>query len=213
LDYMRNMITNYNKSINFSVFNEHTIPLDPAMYKPPYNSIRRAKIMVFAISLQKYDQFIKMGLNDKTSIITSIERSCFNHSIDVAYMENILPSWDVELFSMIYNNICYRVCVNISPNEILNNDELGLKILNKEISIEQLPKLTSIEMFPKNHKDILDRMEQSKNAKTSIKTTNMYKCGKCYSTKCTMEQLYNRSLDEGVNLKLTCVKCSHSFSA
>lgn len=192
---------------------ESFIPLPSSLYNPPYNVNRRSKIILFGYVLNKYENFQKVKWNDKTKLLIKIERSCFNYSIDSANDNNIIPSWDIELFNDIYTSICYKVSTNLDPTGLVKNKQLAIDLLNGKISIKRLPRLTSLDMFPQKHAPVLKRLEASKNIKNNIKTTSMYICGKCKENKCTIENLYNRGLDEGVNLKITCVNCGHEFTA
>ena len=191
----------------------HRVPLTKDLYEFPYNDIRRCKIMLLGDVFWHYDMFRNISYTDRINLLKKIERVCFNYSIDRSDEENIIASWDNELFSNIYNSTCYKISSNIEPNGLVNNRDFAENILNGSISIESLPKLNSHDIFPKKYKSILNRIEASKNIKLTIKTTTMYKCGKCYKNQCTVENLYNRSLDEGVNLRVTCVNCGFAFNA
>jgi len=189
------------------------IPLHSKLYREPYNVIRRAKVILFGYVLNKYDDFKKISYGDQTKLLIKIERSCFNYCIESANDNNVIPSWDIDLFKDIYTSICYKVSTNLDPDGLIKNKQLALDLLNDKISIKRLPKLTSLEMFPQKYVNIIERLEASKNIKNTIKTTSMYICKKCKENKCTIENLYNRSLDEGVNLKITCVNCGYEFNA
>ena len=183
------------------------------LYEYPYNNLRRCKIMLFGDVLWNFELFHTMQYKTQIKFLKKIEKSCFNYSVDRADEENIIASWDNDLFSSIYDSSCYKISANIEPNCLVDNKEFAEKILNGSISIKTLPKLNSHDIFPKKYSSILSRIESSKNIKMTIKTTTMYKCGKCYKNQCTVKNLYNRSTDEGVNLRVTCVNCGFSFNA
>ena len=191
----------------------HTIPLPLELYKPPYNSFRRAKIMLFGSSLSQYDEYKQLSNQEKITLLKQIERACYNTTIDLAHNENIIPSWDIEEFCNVYHSICYKISVNLDSAGLVNNPSFAKALLNGQISISMLPKLTSREMFPQKYTKILQRMEASKNASHTIKISRMYKCRKCKESRCVIENLYNRALDEGVNLHITCVNCGYEFNA
>lgn len=192
---------------------EHHVPLSPDLYTKPFNSLRRAKIMLFGNMLWYYKQFKCYKWLNQVNILKKIERACFNNTITISHEKNIVPSWRNQLFKDLYSSVCYKVSVNLEPGGLVGNPTLAKGVLNGTVSIKRLPCLSSIDMFPQKYTKILARMEASKNVKKTIKTTSMYICGRCHKNKCKLENLYNRSLDEGVNIKVTCVNCGHEFNA
>lgn len=190
----------------------NSIPLDAEFYQAPYNVLRRAKLMVLTSCLDKFPEFLKLSYKEKTKLIKKIERSCYNYVIDKSHEENIISTWDDPIFCDLYHSICYKVSSNIDPDNLVQNNKLGRRLLANEISIDNLPKLTSQELFPERYMDILQKVEVSKTVSQTLKTSALYTCKKCKQNKCTMENLYNRSLDEGTNLRITCMNCFHSWN-
>lgn len=188
------------------------VSLKHEMYLSPYNNLRRYKIMLLSKILLNFELFKKKSWIDQINIVEEIERSCFNYTIDEAEKMNVVTSWDCRSFKDIYNSVCYKLSINLSENLLVKNNNLGMMVLNNKININELPRLSSNDMFPEKNKEIYQRLEKNKNSKSSVKTTRMYYCGKCGKNECTIENIYNRSLDEGVNLKLTCIHCSNSFN-
>ncbi len=189
------------------------VPLPLFFYKHPYNRLRRAKIIVFGNVLDEYEQFRLLTDKKRFSKLKKLESACFNYAIDRAFEENIPTSWSIPLFGELYSSICYKVSSNIDKNDLVNSSFLADRIINNLIDIKQVPRLPSYELCPHKYADLLRQIEESKNVQFSIKTTSMYKCGKCKKSECTYENLYNRSLDEGVNIKVTCINCGNSFIA
>jgi DNA-directed RNA polymerase subunit M/transcription elongation factor TFIIS len=192
---------------------DHVIPLPVEFYKPPYNRIRRAKIMLFGSSLLSYIAYKELSDIKKFIILQKIERACYNYTIDRAYEENIITCWDIDLFCDVYHSTCYKISVNLEPKGLVCNPTLAKNLLSGKISINNLPKLTSPEMFPQKYVKIMKRIEASKNASQTIKTSTMYQCGRCKENRCSIENVYNRSLDEGVNLRIKCMNCDYEFGA
>jgi len=191
----------------------HEYPLPIEFYKPPYNRIRRAKIMLFGSSLLPYKAYQDLNLSQKIKLLKRIERSCYNNTIDRAYKENIITSWEIDLFCDVYHSICYKISVNLEPQGLVCNPTLAKNLLYGKIAIKNLPKLTSPEMFPQMYIKTMQRIKASKHASQTVKTSTMYKCSRCKENKCTIENVYNRSLDEGVNLRITCINCGNEFGA
>lgn len=188
------------------------IPLSVEFYKSPYNNIRRSKLILFNLCLSTYESYLNLKYNEKIKIIKAIEKSCYNYSIDKAYEENIISSWNIELFCDLYHSICYKISSNLENDGMVNNPNLTKAILSENIDINKIPKLSSQELFPQKYVNIFERVEASKTVIQNFKTSEMYKCFKCHAKKCTIENRYNRSLDEGVNLTITCMNCNHSWN-
>lgn len=190
----------------------NSIPLPADCYHEPYNQLRRAKLIVFGACLNAYDTFKLLTYAEKVNLIKLIERACYNHTIEKASDENIITSWSNELFCTLYVSMCYKVSANLEKGGLVNNTHLAEQVLSGNISIEHLPKLAANDLYPHKYTDIMQRLEASKNVKTDLRTSAMYKCRKCKANKCTIENLYNRSLDEGVNLSIQCTVCGFSWN-
>jgi hypothetical protein len=192
---------------------DHKIPLCKEFYSNTYTKHRRAKAILFNDCLSKTQQYIDLSYDDKMSLLQLLERSCYNYTINKASDENIMATWSNDLFCDLYHSICYKISSNIDASNEINNVYLINAILNKTIDINLIPNMTSQELFPSQYTAILERVAISKNVVQSIKTSAMYRCSKCKQNKCTLENRFNRSLDEGVNLTITCMNCMHSWNA
>lgn len=188
-------------------------PLPEQYYKKPYNTYRRAKFIIFSSVLKHHTKFLALKPTERFTLIEKIERSCFNSSITKANEENTPTKWDNEIFRDIYNILCAKIAANISQENNVKNPNLANKIIDGLIQFNDLPKMTSQELYPEKYEIVLKKIESSKAVKKSVKTTVMYKCRRCRRNECTYENLYNRSLDEGVNLKITCVPCGYQWNA
>lgn len=191
----------------------HMYPLNAMFYKDPYNCVRRSKLILFGSRLEPYEIFKSMSVTDRDAFLKKLERTCYNYTIDTAYSENIVSSWEDRNFRDIYHSVCYKLSVNLEPVGLVSNPTLAKNILSGIIDVTKLPKMTSVDMFPQKYTKVLRRIEASKNASQSVKTSTMYKCGRCYENRCTIENVQNRSLDETTGLRITCINCGNEFSA
>jgi DNA-directed RNA polymerase subunit M/transcription elongation factor TFIIS len=198
-------------TINNSPINH--VPLPITCYKKPYNDVRRAKLVLFGSCFNEYPEFVKLTHKDKLTLIIKLERACFNTSINKANNDNIPTKWDVDMFVEIYHAICYKVSSNITKSGSVETPVLGSNVLNGSIDIVKVPYMTARELFPAKYVEIIDRLEMSKNVVCTVKTSTMYKCRRCHKNETTIENLYNRSLDEGVNLSVTCQACGYAWNA
>jgi len=191
----------------------HKYPLNVIFYKAPYNRIRRSKIMLFGSSLEPYEKFRSMSSSERAILLKKLERSCYNYTIDIAHNNNVVSSWEDSNFCNIYHSTCYKLSVNLEPTGLVSNPTLAKNLLNNQLNIPTLPRMSSVDMFPQKYTKILQRIDASKNASQTVKTSTMYKCGRCYENRCTIENVQNRSLDETTGLRITCINCGNEFGA
>ncbi len=199
-----------------TVNNKHPILLDPLdilFYKKPYNVYRRAKIILFSSCLSEHECYSKLSRNDKNKLLKSLEKACCNYCITKANEDNIPTKWNNDLFKELYHSICAKISSNITQKNSVKNMYLISAILDKKIEIEKLPYMSSQELYPDKYKELLIKLEASKKVEQTIKTSSMYKCRRCHKNECTEENRYNRSLDEGVNLTITCMSCGYRWNA
>ncbi len=189
------------------------VPLTAELYYPPYNVIRRAKFILFGSIFLQHPKFSDLGYLEKIDLLKKVERSCYNYTIDKLIEENIMASWETDIFCDMYHSICYKVSSNLGSPLLTDNTNLLNMVMDNKIVINDLPRLSSQDLCPEKYVQIRKRIEASKNATTAIKTSSMYTCRHCKKSQCTIENRYNRSLDEGVNLTITCLNCWHSWNA
>ncbi len=189
------------------------IPLTAEFYQTPYNQLRRSKIMLFISCFMNYSMYKNLKYSEQLAFVQKIEKSCLNTALEKAEQENIKTSWRNDLFCEIYHQICSKLASNIDKNNIVNNPTFAQLILNHGIPLQQLPRLSSQEIYPQKYTSIMYKLELSKNIQQTTRTSSMYRCGKCHKNQTHIENLYNRSLDEGVNLSITCINCGHRWNA
>lgn len=188
-------------------------PLPIKFYEKPYNGTRRCKISVFDTCLSAFKSYTNMSVNDRFALVEKIERACHNATVSKANEENIQPLWENDLFRDVYHAICYKISSNIEAYGPVKNYKFAKDIIAGNLNISSLPKQTSQELYPEKYADVLNRIEKSKNVTHSVKTSVMYKCRRCFKSECIIENRYNRSLDEGVNLSVQCVSCGLQWNA
>ena len=194
---------------------QHDCALPLELCKGPYElDIRRAKLILFRSILREYEEFTKWDSDTLWEYVRRMEVACHNSTVHKAYDENVICSYDDELFCSLYHSICYRVSSNLDKHGLVQNKTLISRLLNGDITIKNLPMMSSVELYPEIHEDIIARVEASKHVKVTHKISALYKCPRCKKQECRVsDNLYNRSLDEGVNLVITCLHCGHEFSA
>jgi len=153
-----------------------------------------------------------MTVEKRLDLLKKLEKACYNCTFDKAIEDNIITSWDDQSFCDIYHAICAKISMNIS-SFLVNNTTLPKLILEGRVSLPSLPNRSSQDLFPEKYVDIMKKVEASKTATVTFKTTAMYRCPQCKKNECIYENRYNRSLDEGVNLYITCMNCSYQWCA
>ena len=182
------------------------------LYKKGYNATRLGKILVLIYVIWEYDVIKKLTLDEKMNLCINIELSCYTYVLEKARKDNIILSWTNANFCNYYHEICAKIIANLDSRIENPNDYLIEMIMNKKILIMNLPKLQPFELYPKKYENILDKINKAKEIEFTIKTTTMYTCRKCFARKCKIENRQNRSLDEGVNITITCMSCQNTWN-
>lgn len=192
-------------------YKSHRTPCIVSAYREPYTALRRMKMIVIGSILHKYDVYSLQPLATRQAIVAQIEAAIYATAHRRARNAGIVCIWDSDEFIDIYNTQCYKTTSNLDT-DIVKNEELVNQFLAGQISAQQIAGSSSQELFPEMYTDVLAKMEASRAVHQNIRTTSMYKCGKCKNSKCLVSNLYNRSLDEGVNLQVVCQVCQHRFT-
>ena len=77
------------------------------------------------------------------------------------------------------------------------------------------PSHCGVPLYSENHFNLKDEIQQGIKLcdSCSCEECCKHKCSKCKENKCTIVPRFNRSLDEGVNLTVTCMNCSFEWNA
>jgi DNA-directed RNA polymerase subunit M/transcription elongation factor TFIIS len=149
---------------------------------------------------------------DKEFIIKNLERGCMNRTLKKAKTHNIRCVWTDTKFIDLYHSICYKIAINLDPESPVQSDYMKKKIINGEYKISNVANLSSKELCPTKYEKIDQKIERRTNVDRKIKYSELYRCSKCKRNQTTTERRYNRSLDEGVSLVITCVYCYNTWS-
>lgn len=188
----------------------NAVPLKPEHYEDPsYNRIRRSKLLMLSAIMNQRERF--KTIKDSHNIITEIERACYEYTVNKANDINIIPEWNNELFVDIYDASCARVFANLSTDNSVCNTFLFDAILDGKIAISDIPKVTSQDLFPGKDKDLIEKIEASKNVVRTERVSNLYVCKHCKRNECIVDLVQLRSLDEGSNLSIKCKNCGRTW--
>jgi transcription elongation factor S-II len=97
---------------------------------------------------------------------------------------------------------------------IQSNKDFFNKILDQEISPQTLAFMTHQEMSPELWKTRIDmkiKRDTSRFTNNIEASTDMFKCRKCKSKKCTYYEMQTRSADEPATIFITCLDCGKNW--
>jgi DNA-directed RNA polymerase subunit M/transcription elongation factor TFIIS len=195
---------------NISYKNSITLPFN-IYYIEPYTQLRRAKILILSDILRKYKEFNNISIENQHKIFQIIENSCYNSAIEKAEDFNEISNFNNLIFCDIYNDICGNLFSNLDINSLVKSNYLINKILNNEINYINLGNLTSQDMCPEKYTELLKLIQLKNNIQHTIKYSNIDKCRKCGESKCGMQRMQTRSLDEGTCYRYTCLNCGNTW--
>ena len=111
------------------------------------------------------------------------------------------------LFDSIYENKTNDLLLNLKTTEnvLINHLKEG------KINPEELAFLKPEELNPDKYETIIKKKEIADYKKNNKATTDIFKCSKCKSRKCTLHQQQTRAGDEPMTTYVTCQECGHVF--
>ena len=154
----------------------------------------------------KFNKFLEC---EKTSRI--IEKSIFNHSIEISIKKNIDRTWENEIYKELYLSKVRSMYSNLNKNSYIKNTTFLKRIKNSEIDIENIATLSVYDIFPENWKYILELKSKKDKLKYELKPeamTDAFKCRKCGSRSTSYYEVQTRSADEPMTQFITCLDCN-----
>jgi DNA-directed RNA polymerase subunit M/transcription elongation factor TFIIS len=142
------------------------------------------------------------------NIEVNIEISIYNYAIKEATTKKIVRKWENSQFAQIYVDRLRSVYMNMKDPAFIQ------MITSEDISAIQVGFITHQEMCPERWRDLIDRKtkrDQSRFTQNIEASTDMFKCKKCKSKRCTYYELQTRSADEPATIFITCLDCGKQF--
>ena len=137
-------------------------------------------------------------------LATNLEKAIFNYSIKEATTRKIIKKWENPHFVQLYIDRLRSIINN------LNNQEIIAQIHSGELPVQTFAFMTHQEMKPERWGELIAKKikRDASRFDTNIEaSTDMYKCKKCKSTKCTYYEMQTRSADEPATIFVTCLDC------
>jgi len=152
------------------------------------------------------------GLTEEEAADTEI--GIFNWSLEMAEAKSIAKSWKQSGFVSIYEAKAKSVVSNLDAKSFIGNENLVLRMRDREFLPHDLAFLPPQRVFPERWKRVLEAKAQKEDYVYNEKPTamtNQYKCGSCKQRECVYRELQLRSCDEPVTLFITCLKCGNTW--
>ena len=133
-----------------------------------------------------------------TNTAINIEKSIVNKSIIESESMNIDPTWESPTFVHIYKTTFCNVFT------YLQNEQIRLKIIDKEILSKDVAFINPIEICPEKWTPQI--FEEGSSVEDGI-----FQCKNCNSRKTTYYSVQTRSADEPMTNFITCVHCGNRW--
>ena len=139
-------------------------------------------------------------------IMKNLEKAIFDKSVELAGKRYTEFNWNNPYFAWIYHDRCYYVITNI-----LGSDDIFNKVISGKLQVRVLLELEPHELRHDLYQSIIEMEKKRSDAKITVKTNDMYICGKCKKSQTRSEKVYSSSFDESIPVLVTCLNCNHSW--
>jgi transcription elongation factor S-II len=140
----------------------------------------------------------------KDKLAVNLEKAIFNYAIKEASIRKIIKKWENPHFTQLYIDRLRSIINNLS------NAEIVAQLKSSELSVQTLAFMTHQEMKPERWAELISKKIKRDASKFDVNieaSTDMYKCKKCHSKKCTYYEMQTRSADEPATIFVTCLDC------
>ena len=146
--------------------------------------------------------------DDSIKISKNLETGIYNWALKEATNKRVVKKWDNPIFVQIYLDHLRSIYCNLKNQNIIQ------LIYSGEIKAQDVAFMTHQELCPDRWAELIkaksirdmNKFEQNIEAMTDI-----YKCRKCFSRKCTYYQLQTRSSDESMSVYIQCIQCGNRW--
>lgn len=174
-----------------------------------YNELRRGYLILIASLLEEY--LTEGEINDHTDMIIAIEKSCFDHAVEIAEYELLSQDFAVPAFEHLYRTRIMRITKNLDINSEVGDEHLATGLLSGHIEPASVSKLDNKDLSPLHNQKFLEELSTRLNQTITLKTSTLYRCRQCGRNQTTVRSAQMRSLDEGETLIITCTWCSYKW--
>ncbi len=175
---------------------------------PEYNQLRRAYLLLIASLIESH--LIDQDINSYLDTIIGIEKSCYEHAIEIADYELMLPDFANRQFEQLYRTRITRITKNLDINSEVGDDYLISAIIEGQVDVSGISKWMPEDLSPAQNAHLLEQLNTRRTQKVTLKVSTDYKC-KCGKSETTLRSVQMRSLDEGETLVITFIFCGHNW--
>lgn len=140
----------------------------------------------------------------------NIEKGIYNYVIKLSIEKSIERYWSNILFKNLYQNKFISIISNLNSKSYIQNKNLLKRVKKNEIKANDLATLSVYDIFPEIWTDMIDKKTKRDKLKYELKQqamTEMFKCRKCGSRKCSYYEIQTRSADEPMTQFINCLDC------
>ena len=174
-----------------------------------YNKLRRGYLLLVASLIEEY--LTDDTINDYQDMIIKVEKSCYDHAVEIAEYELLLPDFDIPSFEHLYRTRIMRITKNLDINSEVKDEHLAVGLISGIVDPATVSKLDNKDLSPMHNEKLLEELSTRLNQTITLKTSTLYKCRQCNRNHTTVRSAQMRSLDEGETLIITCVWCHYKW--
>lgn len=174
-----------------------------------YNDLRRGYILLIGSLLSEY--LIEGDSNDYVDMIISIEKSCYDHSVEIAEYELLTCDFNIPAFEELYRTRIMRITKNIDINSEVGDEHLAMGLLEGYIDPATVSKLPNKDLSPLHNQKLFDALNSRLNQTITVKTSSLYRCRQCGRKETTVRSAQLRALDEGQSILIQCQFCHYRW--
>lgn len=174
-----------------------------------YNDLRRGYLLLIASLLEEY--LIEGDINDHCNMIIAIEKSCYDHAVEIAEYELLNPDFVISAFEHLYRTRVMRITKNLDINSEVGDEHLATCLLSGVIDPIKISKLDNKELSPLHNMKLINQLNERLNQKITLKTSSLYRCRQCGHKETTIRSVQMRALDEGESLIISCTFCGYKW--
>lgn len=174
-----------------------------------YNDLRRGYLLLIASLIEEY--LTEGDINDHQEMIIAIEKSCYDHSVEIAEYELLTPDFSIVGFEQLYRTKVVRITKNLDVNSEVGDEHLASCLLSGDIDPTTVSKLDNKDISPLHNEKLLENLTIRLNQTITLKTSTLYRCRQCKRNETTIRSIQMRSLDEPSTLVIQCQFCHYKW--
>jgi DNA-directed RNA polymerase subunit M/transcription elongation factor TFIIS len=143
-----------------------------------------------------------------------LEIGILNATIDYAKDNNIICSWQFELFREVYVSKARSIYANLKKNSYIQNTRLMERLHENEFKPHEIAYMSPDVLYPDKWRSIIEQeLLRNKVAYeiTEVSMTDKVICGKCKKNKISYYEKQIRSADEPMTAFFRCISCGHRW--